>query len=271
MSSRIRPPAVAGLFYPADPDELLALIAECRRVAGAPAGTEGGGRPKAVIAPHAGYVYSGPVAARVYAALEGLDGIRRVVVLGPVHRVPVRGIAVPEVEAFATPLGTIPLDLDGIDLLATLPFVVRSDLVHAQEHSIEVQLPFLQTVLGAFSLIPMAVGDCHPEWVAEALETVWGGDETLIVVSSDFSHYHDYETARALDEATAAAILRGAGPLNHEQACGATPINGLLVSAPRHGLSPRLVALANSGDTAGDRERVVGYGGFVFAGRGGAS
>ncbi len=270
MSRRIRPPAVAGLFYPADPDELRAMIAECRRVAGGPP-EAAGGRPKAVIVPHAGYVYSGPVAARVYAGLEGLADIRRVVVLGPVHRVPVRGIAVPETEAFETPLGTIPLDLEGIDALAGLPFVVRSELVHAQEHSIEVQLPFLQTVLGEFSLIPLAVGDCPPEWVAEALETVWGGPETLIVVSSDLSHYHDYETARALDEATAAAVLRRAGPLSHEQACGATPINGLLESAPRHGLVPRLVALANSGDTAGDRDRVVGYAGFVFTGTGAAS
>ena len=270
MSMRIRPPAVAGLFYPSDPDELRAMIAECRRAAGVTADS-GGDRPKAVIAPHAGYIYSGPVAAGVYASLEGLADVQRVVVLGPVHRVPVRGIAVPETEAFATPLGLIPLDLEAIDALARLPFVVRSDLVHAEEHSIEVQLPFLQSVLGEFSLIPLAVGDCPPEWVAEALEVVWGGPETLIVVSSDLSHYHDYATARAIDEATAAAILRHAGPLSHEQACGATPINGLLESGPRHGLTPRLVALANSGDTAGDRDRVVGYGGFVFAGPGEAS
>ena len=270
MSMPVRPPAVAGLFYPSDPDELRAMIAECRRAAGETVDS-GGGRPKAVIAPHAGYIYSGPVAARVYAGLEGLTDIRRVVVLGPVHRVPVRGVAVPETAAFATPLGRIPLDLEAIEALARLPFVVRSDFVHAEEHSIEVQLPFLQTVLGEFSLVPLAVGDCSPEWVAEALETVWGGPETFIVVSSDLSHYHDYETARAIDEATAAAILRRAVPLDHEQACGATPINGLLESASRHGLRPGLVALANSGDTAGDRDRVVGYGGFVFAGPGEAS
>lgn len=264
MSQRVRPPAVAGLFYPANPDELKAMIMACFEAAG-PAGTTSERAPvKALIAPHAGYIYSGPVAARVYALLEGRHDIRRVVLLGPVHRVPVRGLVLPESDAFATPLGVVSLDIETMAVLDALPQVVRSDLVHAEEHSLEVHLPFLQTVLDDFRLVPLAVGDCPPSDVAEVIEAAWGGPETLIIVSSDLSHYHDYDTARALDEETAARVLRGRGPLSHEQACGATPINGLLEAAPRHGLEPELVALANSGDTAGDRMRVVGYGGFVF-------
>ncbi len=263
MSKRIRPPAVAGLFYPAEPDELRAMIAGCFRAASVHA-REVDGRPKALIVPHAGYVYSGPVAASAYATLGDGHGIRRVVVLGPVHRVPVRGLALPEADAFATPFGVVPLDRDAMERLAARSDVVSSDLVHAQEHSIEVQLPFLQTILDDFTLVPLAVGDCPPASVAGAIETVWGGPETLIVVSSDLSHYLDYESARVIDERTAAEILSQAGPLTHEEACGATPINGLIEAAPRHGLVPRLVTLANSGDTAGDRSRVVGYGGFAF-------
>jgi AmmeMemoRadiSam system protein B len=221
--------------------------------------------PKAVIAPHAGYVYSGPVAASAYALLSPLRGkIARVVLLGPVHRVWVAGLALPGVEAFETPLGRIRLDMDAVRELAALPQVETNFNAHAMEHSLEVQLPFLQTVLGDFKLVPLAVGGATPAQVAEVLEALWGGDETLIVVSSDLSHYLPYEEAREVDADTAEAILRLDGDLVGERACGAHPVNGLLLAAKRKGLKPHLLDLRNSGDTAGDRSRVVGYGAFAF-------
>jgi AmmeMemoRadiSam system protein B/AmmeMemoRadiSam system protein A len=185
--------------------------------------------------------------------------IRRVVLLGPVHRVAVRGLVLPSVERFETPLGTVEVDTDAVALLQGLPQVGVSDRAHAAEHSLEVHLPFLQQVLGRFALVPLAVGDATPEEVAEVLERLWGGDETLIVVSSDLSHYLPYATARAMDRATAEKMLALAPTLDHEQACGATPVNGLLAVARRRGLRAELLDLRNSGDTAGDRGRVVGY------------
>jgi AmmeMemoRadiSam system protein B len=221
--------------------------------------------PKAVIVPHAGYVYSGAIAASAYARLApGGSAIRRVVLLGPTHRVAVRGLAVPTVRAFATPLGTVELDHPAVLAALALPQVVRSDAAHALEHSLEVQLPFLQAVLSNFAIVPFAVGDASPREVAEVIELLWGGPETLFVVSSDLSHYHRYADARAIDRATADAIERLAPQLEHEQACGATPINGLLLAAQRHALRPELLDLRNSGDTAGDPSRVVGYASFAF-------
>lgn len=259
----IRPPAVAGLFYPADAAVLAATVAEL--LAAAPAARSGSAAPKAIIAPHAGYIYSGATAARAYALLQALRGqIRRVVLLGPTHRVAVRGLAVPGVTHFRTPLGDIPLDGQAIAALRGLPQVVVSDPAHAQEHSLEVHLPFLQTVLGDFELVPLAVGNASPEDVAQVLRRVWGGDETLIVVSSDLSHFHRYAAAQALDRATADAILRLHTDLDHEQACGATPVCGLTLLARELGLQPELVDLRNSGDTCGDRDRVVGYASFAF-------
>ncbi len=265
MGARIRPPAVAGLFYTADPAQLArevdAMLAEATPPEPEPGLAE---RPKALIAPHAGHVYSGPIAATAYKTIADAADIRRVVLLGPVHRVPVYGLALPDAEGFATPLGVIPLDVEAMDAIRALQQVVTSDPAHALEHSLEVHLPFLQRALGDFTLLPLAVGDAAPEDVAQVLEAVWGGDETLLVMSSDLSHYLPYEQARAVDAATAEQILALGPPLRHEQACGATPINGLLVAAPRHGLRPRLLDLRNSGDTAGDRDRVVGYGAFAF-------
>ena len=257
-----RPAAVAGMFYPASTaelgrqvDELLAAAASGER---APA-------PKALIAPHAGYVYSGPIAAGAYAQIRSQRGrIRRVVLLGPVHRVPVRGLALPEVERFATPLGEVPVDADSIAALRDLRQVVDSALAHADEHSLEVQLPFLQRALGEFSLLPLAVGEATAEEVAEVLDRLWGGDETLIVVSSDLSHYLPYDTARRIDRDTVDHLLSLDAELDHERACGATPINGLLLAARRRGLRAELIDLRNSGDTAGDRRRVVGYAAIAF-------
>jgi AmmeMemoRadiSam system protein B/AmmeMemoRadiSam system protein A len=223
------------------------------------------GFPKALIVPHAGYVYSGSVAAEAYDRLRPARGIvRRVVLLGPCHRVPVRGLALPEASAFATPLGQVPIDREAIESLAGLPQVVVSRAVHAEEHALEVQLPFLQRVLGEFSLVPLAVGAATPEQVAEVIDRLWGGAETLIVISSDLSHYHPYEEACAIDRGTAEAILDYSTGIDHEQACGATPVAGMLLAAKRHKLNVELLDLRNSGDTAGDRGRVVGYASFAF-------
>jgi AmmeMemoRadiSam system protein B len=222
--------------------------------------------PKAIIVPHAGYIYSGPVAASIYAPLERLRGtVRRVVLLGPTHRVAVDGLALPASAAFSTPLGIIPIDGPAVEAIRGLPQVVISDAAHALEHSLEVQLPFLQTVLDEFSLLPLAVGRATAAEVAEVLECLWGGDETLIVISSDLSHYLPYDTARNTDAATARHIVALDPHIDHQQACGATPVNGLLLAAQRHGLEARLIDLRNSGDTAGDRSRVVGYGAFSFS------
>lgn len=222
--------------------------------------------PKVIIVPHAGYVYSGPVAASAYARLrQAAHRIRRVVLLGPVHRVPIRGLALPEAQALATPLGVIPVDADAMHAIAHLPQVGVSAAAHALEHSLEVQLPFLQRLLGDFSIVPLAVGDATPDEVAEVIDALWGGAETLIVISSDLSHYLSYATACDVDGATAQQILAlGPGTLTHEQACGATPVNGLLAVARRRRLRSTLLDLRNSGDTAGPRDQVVGYSAFAF-------
>ena len=258
-----RPAAVAGMFYPAAAQELTREVDE---LLGQSAGSDlAPGFPKAVIVPHAGYIYSGAVAAEAYERLRSARGIvQRVVLLGPCHRVPVRGLALPGAAAFDTPLGRVPVDAPAVQMLASLPQVVVSSAVHADEHALEVQLPFLQRVLGQFSLVPLAVGAATADEVAEVIEKLWGGDETLIVISSDLSHYHGYDQARAIDSGTARAILDYSTDIDHEQACGATPVAGLLLAAERHGLKPELLDLRNSGDTAGGRGRVVGYGAFAF-------
>jgi MEMO1 family protein len=259
---KVRPAAVAGRFYPGDPVALRELIDTL--LTQAPPGTGPG--PKALIAPHAGYLYSGPIAASAYAQLiPARDVITRVVVLGPSHYVALNGLATSSAAAFATPLGIVPVDVEAVRLARTLPQVRELDTAHAHEHSIEVQLPFLQSVLGGFSLVPLAVGDATAEEVSQVLDTLWGGPETRFVISSDLSHYYDFQTAQRLDRATADAIeaLKPAS-LGEDSACGRTPICGLLHSARGHGLSGRTVDLRSSGDTAGPRDKVVGYGAFVF-------
>jgi AmmeMemoRadiSam system protein B len=222
--------------------------------------------PKALVVPHAGYIYSGPVAATAYAQLaERKAEIRRVVLLGPSHRVPFRGLAVPSVDAFATPLGALAIDQAAIARILRLPQVVVSDEAHVEEHSLEVHLPFLQTVLEQIALVPIVVGEATAEEVAAVLDVLWGGEETLIVVSSDLSHYHDYATAKRLDRVTTEAIEALRHDIDPEQACGCRPLNGLLVAAAAHHLSVRTLDLRNSGDTAGTRDRVVGYGAYALA------
>jgi len=260
----VRAPAVAGAFYPGTFDalqsQLLTLLAS--------AGTAGARRPKALIAPHAGYIYSGPVAASAYVHLAPYcNDYSRVVLLGPAHRVRLRGLALPASTSFATPLGEISLDRDAASALRALPQVCVSDEAHALEHSLEVHLPFLQQTLANFTLVPLAVGDASVQDVAQVLDLLWGGDETLIVVSSDLSHYLPYPAAKHVDGQTTRMILDLAPRLNHEQACGATPVNGLLHAAARRGLRPQLLDLRNSGDTAGDKQRVVGYASFAFYSR----
>lgn len=257
-----RTPAVAGLFYPGDAAGLAASVRALLEAAPVAAGSR---VPRALIAPHAGYPYSGALAARAYASLSAAAGrIQRVVLLGPVHRVPVRGLALPAATVFATPLGEIPLDTETMLALSGLPQVVTSAAAHAMEHSLEVHLPFLQSVLGDFRLLPLAVGDASTGEVEEVLERVWGGPETLVVISSDLSHFLSYHEAQRVDRETVQHILALRPDLDHHAACGATPVNGLLSFAGRHHLQPELIGQCNSGDTAGDRARVVGYVAIAF-------
>jgi AmmeMemoRadiSam system protein B len=261
---RIREAAVAGSFYPADPGELQSTV---RRYLDA-CGAAHGPAPRALVVPHAGYAYSGSVAAAAYARLrEHGQGYRRVVLLGPAHYVAFRGVAASGAEAFRTPLGDVALERASIDALRH-PAVRVFDAAHGPEHSLEVQLPFLQCVLASFTLAPLIVGDCAANEVAEVIERLWGGPETLIVVSSDLSHYLPYAQARDLDGRTCRSIeALDAGAIGPAGACGATPLRGLLLVARRRGLRVETLDLRNSGDVRGDRQRVVGYGAWLFSER----
>jgi AmmeMemoRadiSam system protein B len=292
---RVRFPAVADLFYPGSPGELREAVESllagalsgaaatapkappstppkaplAANAAQAPKAPKARRAPKAIIAPHAGYAYSGPIAASAFAALAPTlapepGAPRRIVLLGPAHRVPVRGLALPGVEAMATPLGLVDLDEEAVAAVAALPQVRVSPEAHEEEHSLEVELPFLQVLLPRWLVLPLVVGSAAPDEVAEVLERVWGGPETTIVISSDLSHYLPAAEAERTDRETAERILALDGPLAPERACGAAPINGLLLAARRAGLAPELLDLRHSGDTAGDRTRVVGYGAFGF-------
>jgi AmmeMemoRadiSam system protein B/AmmeMemoRadiSam system protein A len=258
----IRNAAVAGMFYPGD---ARSLISEVDDLLGGVEPAPRLGFPKALVVPHAGYIYSGPVAARAYDELAPARGlVKRVVLLGPVHRVPVRGLAIPTDTAFATPLGQVPIDQAALALVRDLPQVVASDRAHLQEHALEVQLPFLQRQLGEFALAPFAVGDASVAEVAEVIERLWGGPETLIAISTDLSHYHPYARAREIDGATLARIAALATDIDHEEACGATPLNGFLDLARRRSLTIKLLSACNSGDTAGGKGQVVGYASFAL-------
>lgn len=266
----IRPAAVAGSFYSGDRETLTENIGVLLKNAAdiSPLAVDKAHPsipPKAIIVPHAGYIYSGQTAAIAYSRLSPWRStIKRVILLGPVHRVPVRGLALPDVDVFKTPLGEVNLDTAAIASIAGMKQVVVSYPAHAQEHSLEVQLPFLQTVLDDFKLVPLAVGDASPAEVAEVLEALWGGAETLIVISSDLSHFLPYPVATEVDKATANNILKLHEGLTHQQACGGTPVNGLILAAKKHHLQPTLLDLCNSGDTAGDKQRVVGYASLMF-------
>lgn len=281
IASAIRPPAVAGLFYPDDPIALREMVGGFLR------GTAGNGRvkedpawrdsigsnpsrglPKAIIAPHAGFIYSGPIAASVYgriARAEMAARIRRVVLLGPSHHIPFRGVAATSAGFYGTPLGDIGLDGAAITRIADLPQVTILDEAHLPEHSLEVHLPFLREVLDDFMLVPLVVGETPPAEVAEILERLWGGGDTLIVVSTDLSHYLTYDQAREQDDGTARAIeALDTATIDPRDACGRNPINGLLHVAKQRGMQVERLDLRNSGDTAGDKRRVVGYGAWAF-------
>jgi MEMO1 family protein len=278
----IRPTAVAGLFYPAEPHRLRIVVrALLERAAAAPtaavpasdaaapaaAPPQTSAWPKAIIAPHAGDSYSGPIAASVYHRLTPARGqVTRVVMIGPAHRVYVDGLAISGAQAFDTPLGRVPVDQAGVREALKVPGVSILDEAHAPEHSLEVHLPFLLEVLGTFAIVPLVFGRCPPALVAAVLDALWGGPETLILISSDLSHYHDYASAQALDRATTQAIeaLRPED-IREEGACGRTAIAGLLAAARQRGLRAATVDLRNSGDTSGQKEQVVGYGAYVFS------
>ena len=258
-----RPAAVAGMFYPGEAKRLTAAVEAY--LADARPATQAA-NAKAVIAPHAGYQYSGPIAGSAYGSFVGhAQGIERVILVGPSHRVPFAGVACSAAAAFATPLGALLVDRDAIEALLKDGLIQENDIAHAREHSLEVHLPFVQRVFPGARVVPLLAGDQDYASVAAILARLWGGPETVIVVSSDLSHYHDYATARRLDHETAEAIeARVAGAVDLEQACGATPVNALLQIAAEKGLSATTLDLRNSGDTAGPRDEVVGYGAFVF-------
>lgn len=256
-----RQPAVAGTFYPANPQQLHQILDQLLYDA-----EKGVKVPKAIIVPHAGYIYSGPIAATAYARLiKAHDLITRVVLVGPSHRVGFSGLAVSRAEAFVTPLGTISVDLPAVETLLELPFVEYNEQAHIYEHSLEVHLPFLQETLDSFKIIPIVAGEASPTQVSQVLDILWGGDETLIVISSDLSHYHDYATCQKLDRETSIVIEN----LQYERlavdsACGKVPVSGLLKLAKERSLLIKTIDLRNSGDTAGDKKRVVGYGAYVI-------
>lgn len=259
MVLHVRPPAVAGLFYPANPAALDEMVHDLLE----PTPRLPAACPKALVVPHAGYVYSGPTAARAYARLEPHAArIERVVLVGPAHRVAVDGVVSPGARAMRTPLGEVAVDLAALD---RVPDVRPSSIAHAQEHCLEVQLPFLQIVLPRAKVVPLLVGNATPAFVGGVLDALYGGPETVFVVTSDLSHYLPYDEARAVDHDTAERLLHlDPRPLCGGEACGAVGLNGLVWLARRRGLSVQLLDLRSSGDTAGAKEEVVGYGAFAL-------
>jgi MEMO1 family protein len=261
----VRRAAVAGSFYPAEPETLRRTVAAHLDAATPPAADGGDVPPKAVIAPHAGYRYSGPIAASAYRTLAGRrPTARRVLLAGPAHFVPVDGVALSSADAFATPLGPVEVDGEARAVALTIPGAEVDDTAHAGEHSLEVHLPFLLAALGDVPVLPVLVGRSGPPVLTAVLDALWGGDETSIVVSTDLSHYFEDDTARVLDRETATAIVARAETIPPDRACGAAAVVGLLAAARRHDLTVRLLDLRTSADTAGDPARVVGYGAFAL-------
>lgn len=260
---KTRPAAVAGMFYPSVPSVLADMVdTDLAQVS----------RPlephiaKALIVPHAGYIYSGPIAASAYQYLSPIrQKIKRVVIIGPSHRVAFHGVALSSADYFETPLGVIPVDKKAQAKLNDIDGVHVLDSAHEAEHSLEVQLPFLQQVLDDFSIVPIVAGDASPELIDDVISTLWGGPETVFIISSDLSHYHDYQTARQLDRSTSQDIIDlDYRAVHSNNACGCVGIRGLLKFAHHHPLKPSLIDLRNSGDTAGSKDSVVGYGAYLF-------
>ncbi|WP_394263903.1 AmmeMemoRadiSam system protein B [Trueperella sp.] len=279
MSSR--KPAVAGTFYPASASHVDTALdrafAGASQVAASDVVESARDQPsallnmrdlvgnpalKVLIVPHAGWIFSGSTAANAYRLLDGREDIERVVILGPAHRVWVPGLAMSSTSEWVTPLGNVPVAYP--EELRTLPFVETNDSTHAQEHSIEVQIPFIQRMLGDVTISPIVVGGASPQQVAQALDAVWGGPETLIVISTDLSHYLDYAAAIRTDRETIEDVLQLSSTIASDRACGAHPMNGMLLAAGERGMEIRLLAACNSGDTAGELDRVVGYAAFAL-------
>jgi AmmeMemoRadiSam system protein B len=262
---KVRPPAVAGRFYPANPDQLRTAVQEYLETATS-ASSEQAVSPKALIAPHAGYIYSGPIAGSAYRhVIPFAAQIKRVVMLGPAHTMAIRNLAASSVEVFKTPLGEVPIDQKAVQVALSLPQVDFLDAAHLQEHGLEVHLPFLQMILDEFSLVPFVVGHTDPEEVQAVIDLLWGGPETLIVISSDLSHFLNYRQAQVLDSATCQAIEQlQPDNIDKNGACGRRPIQGLLLVAKERGMSVETLDVRNSGDTAGSKDRVVGYGAWAF-------
>ncbi|MCL2784263.1 MAG: AmmeMemoRadiSam system protein B [Propionibacteriaceae bacterium] len=260
---KVRPPAVAGLFYPTNPGLLRTMVTEYLldardRAGGAPPAVPGVLR--AAVVPHAGYIYSGSTAASLFELIQPIaDQIRHVVIVGPAHRVGIDGVALPDAEAMATPIGEVPLWTQGVETALGMPQVVVNDAVHAQEHSLEVQLPFLQMILPEVDVLPLAAGWVDSTVVTDILEALWGFEGTFLLMSSDLSHYHSYEEAQRIDSGTVQQILACNPTVKHDQACGATAVNAMSQFAASHNLTPALIGFRNSGDTAGDKTSVVGY------------
>lgn len=261
-TTTIRKPAVAGTFYPENGAELHEMVQRFLRE-----GRAAPRPPKALIAPHAGYIYSGPIAGSAFASWSELRGaVKRVVLIGPSHRIAFSGISFSAAEYFATPLGLIPVDRDARALLRAFPQVVDVEAAHRHEHSLETHLPFLQETIGDFTVVPLVFGDTSPREIAQVLQVFWEEPDTVFSISSDLSHYLPYAEAQRLDALTSKAIeMNHPHDIGPDQACGRMAILGLLQAAERHGLRAETLDLRNSGDTAGDRFSVVGYGAYAFA------
>lgn len=261
--THIRPPAMSGRFYPANPADLRAMVSGYLSDA---SHQKPSIVPKAIIAPHAGYLASGPIAGSAFKMWQGqMADVQRIVVIGPTHTMAFRGLATVSASAFRTPLGDVPVDQEAIERIRPLPFIHINDHTHAQEHGLEVMLPFLQTIGQDMTIIPLVVGQATGTEVAQVLETLWGGSETRLIISSDLSHYHNYQTAKQLDQATAVAITQyQPDKLDINHACGYRPVQGLLHLAKESKLVAQTLDLRNSGDTIGSKDRVVGYGAFSF-------
>ncbi len=257
----IRQPAVSGTFYPGFGPALRAAVNRCL-----PKSSPVGQVPKALIVPHAGYIYSGPIAGSAYSLLvPGRATVRRVVLIGPSHRVGFTGVAASRVSAFRTPLGDVPVDTRSVDVLLSLPMVRVVESAHAQEHSIEVQLPFLQTALSGFAIVPLLTGSVTADEVARVLQASWDGADTVIIVSTDLTHYLPYDVAAEVDAQTASAVVNlDPDAIGDDSACGHDALRGMLLVARMNGLQVRQLDLRNSGDTAGRRDAVVGYGAFAL-------
>lgn len=260
LMHKIKKPAVAGAFYPDEPDILNNMVEHLFDAI-----TWAGSSPKAIIAPHAGYIYSGIAAACAYQCLEMMPYIKNIILVGPSHYIAFNGVAYSDYDTFITPLGELFVNTNLIQQIAKLPATQHFNDAFSREHCLEVQFPFLQKKLNEFTIVPLLVSGANKQTVASVLEALWGDKETLVIISSDLSHYHDYLTAQQLDSETSQAIVNlDADNIKEDSACGRIAIRGLLHLAKQKKMQAKKILQINSGDTAGDKQRVVGYGAYHF-------